>query len=146
MDNTRAKKHTMDWFKINFIDALNDDQVAAKLISINKKSFIDLGKTIADLKSIVDSLKEKLDLRDKKIADLQKENELLKVKIDDQEQYTRRASVRVFGIPETTAGTCDDKIMDLCNKVMKLDPPLQLCEIEVAHRTGKPQKPHGQPQ
>ena len=77
---------------------------------------------------------------------MEKENKFLKIKVDDQEQYTRRASIRIFGVPESTSGSSDDKVLQLCNTHMKLNPPLQLEEIEVSHRAGRsPQQTGGVP-
>ena len=44
--------------------------------------------------------------------------------------------MRIFGLPETRSGSADDKVLALCNKRMKLLPPLKLDEIAVAHRVG----------
>ena len=43
----------------------------------------------------------------------------------------------MFGVPEEDSGTTDDKILDLCNNHLKLQPPLNISEIEVSHRAGK---------
>ena len=51
-------------------------------------------------------------------------------------QQGRKDSVRIFGFPETGYGSADDKVLALCNKRMKLLPPLKLDEIAVAHRVG----------
>ena len=53
------------------------------------------------------------------------------------EQHGRRASVRVFGIPEDTQGTTDDELLNLCNNRKKIRPPLSPDDIEVSHRVGK---------
>ena len=49
----------------------------------------------------------------------------------------RRASVRFYGIPESTPGSTDDEILALCNTHLKFNPPLRHEEIEVSHRVGK---------
>ena len=62
-------------------------------------------------------------------------------RIDDLEQYSRKASIRVFGIPESIQGTTDDKLLQLFNTVMEVDPPVGIEDIEVSHMIGKPQAP-----
>ena len=47
----------------------------------------------------------------------------------------------MFGIPETTPGTTDTKLLELINKKMKLQPPLEPGDIEVSHRIGKAPAP-----
>ena len=54
------------------------------------------------------------------------------------EQWTRRGSMRIQGLPETGQGQVEDKILSLCNQDLRMDPPLQLEEIEVAHRHPRP--------
>ena len=61
--------------------------------------------------------------------------------IADLEQQGRKGSVRVFGVPETTEGTTDTKILSVLNKQMKLDPPIVIEDLEVTHRLGKPRPP-----
>ena len=142
MPVTRA----MDEFKLNFLDSLKDESIAEHLISINKRSFKELSESVIGLNLIIKNLKEHITTRDKRIDYLEKENKTLNIKVDDQEQYTRRASIRIFGVPESTTGSSDDKVLQLCNTHMKLDPPMQLEEIEVSHRAGRsPQQTGGAP-
>ena len=131
----------MEEFQLNFLLCLKDEQIANSLIEITKKGNKDLIELVASLNIIVQDLKTQLQLRDTRITKLENENEELREKIDDQEQYTRRASIRVFGIPENTPGNCEEKILALCNEHMHLAPPILLDEIEVSHRTGKREAP-----
>ena len=50
------------------------------------------------------------------------------------EQWTRRGSMRIQGIPESTPGSLDDKLLDLFNTRLKITPPIAKEEIEVTHR------------
>ena len=134
--STKEYSEKMEDFKLHLIDAIKDKEIAANLVQVNKKSFDDFNQCISDLREIINILKNQLTARDSRIEVLEKENAFLKIKVDDQEQYTRRASVRVFGVPETTPGSCDEKVLALCNTHMKLEPPLQLEDIEVSHRAG----------
>ena len=86
---------------------------------------------------IVMIIKVQLQAKDDQILSLTAENEKLQITVDNLEQYTRRASVRFYGIPESTPGSTDDKILTLCNTHLKFSPPLRREEIEVSHRIGK---------
>ena len=62
----------------------------------------------------------------------------------DLEQQGRKGSVRVFGVPKTTEGTTDTKILSVLDEQMKLDPPppppppppIVIEDLEVIHRLG----------
>ena len=80
-------------------------------------------------------------LRDEN-ASLQSENESLrerisKVESDNEslEQYTRRNSVRISGIPEELSENTDDIVLKLADK---LDVPMTSADIDRSHRVGKP--------
>ena len=81
---------------------------------------------------LVDTLRKQLEAKNQEIVDLRSEVVSLKVMYDDLEQHGRRGSMRVFGVPEHTTGTVDDKVLSLVNQHLKVTPPL------VAHRLGKP--------
>ena len=51
--------------------------------------------------------------------------------------------MRVFGLPETPPGSTDDKVLQLVNNRMKLQPSLSLDKIAVSHRVGQV-KPMGE--
>ena len=80
-------------------------------------------------------------LRDEN-ASLQSDNESLrerisKVESDNEslEQYTRRNSVRISGIPEELSENTDDIVLKLADK---LDVPMTSADIDRSHRVGKP--------
>ena len=78
-----------------------------------------------------------LEAKNQEVADLRREVDSLKVMFDDLEQHVRRGSMRVFGVPEHTMGTVDDKVLSLLNQHLKVTPPLVLENIEVMHHLGK---------
>ena len=81
---------------------------------------------IAGLKSTISSLeKENSDLR-KKIVDL-------KGRADAAEQYIRRNSLRVAGIPEETNEDTDKIILGLAST---LNVDMELADIDRSHRVG----------
>ena len=46
--------------------------------------------------------------------------------------------MHIYGVPEHTIGTVDDKVLHLVNSHLKVSPPLVFEDIEVAHRLCKP--------
>ena len=122
--------------------ALTDPQVIeqfGKLIdNRNRKTH----EAVLELQNTVSHLLRKLDERDKQIHDLKLENENLREELDDLQQYSRKPSIRVFGIPEGDHDNTDDLLLKLFNNKMKMSPQIQLNDIEISHRVGrKPQQP-----
>ena len=62
--------------------------------------------------------------------------------LDDTEQYSRRANLRIQGIPDPGAGedSCA-KVLDVINNAMNLQPPLSSNDIERSHRLGRQTDP-----
>ena len=97
-----------------------------------------LSDALAQANATIASLRKRIDKKDNAIANLEQQVRDLDIRVDDLEQQGRRGSMRVFGIPEDTPGSVDLKILTLCNKQMKVSPPLTLEDLEVVHRLGKP--------
>lgn len=64
-------------------------------------------------------------------------------KADEQEQYSRRNNVRVFGVPETSGEDTDDQVIKIVSE--HLDFNLTKAEIDRSHRSGKPRSPDSKP-
>ncbi|KAK9678944.1 hypothetical protein QE152_g40416 [Popillia japonica] len=60
------------------------------------------------------------------------ENMMLKSKIDNMEQYTRRNSVRIFGIPEKNDENIQAIVLNLCKDKLNVD--LTAPSIDRVHR------------
>ena len=130
-------------FKLRLEEALDDPKIAAKFAGIVRSGNQELLASISSLHAEVQSLKATLKDRDAAIADLQAEVRKLRDDHDSLEQYGRRNNLRISGVPEpklepeevedTTA-----TIVDLANSALKLDPPLQVSDVEVSHRLKKP--------
>ena len=132
----------MENLNIHLLAALTDPQVIeqfGKLIDTrNRKTH----EAVLELQNTVSHLLRKLDERDKQIHDLKLENENLREELDDLQQYSRKPSIRVFGIPEGDHDNTDDLLLKLFNNKMKMSPQIQLHDIEISHRVGrKPQQP-----
>ena len=79
-------------------------------------------------------LSKRMDEKDTQIQQLERKVGTLEVKIDEMEQWGRRGSIRIHGLPKDTPGTVDEKVLRLINQDLELNPPLVLADIEVAHR------------
>ena len=99
-----------------------------------------MNDNIYSSKQSVDVLKRESQAKDKIIEDLQKDIAALKVRVKDHEQHGRQDSIRIFGLSEESSGTTDEKVLRLCNRRMKLQPPLMLDEISISHCVGKPKE------
>lgn len=62
-------------------------------------------------------------------------NKMLEGKIDNLEQYSRKTSLRVFGIQEQPNENPEQLILGLINSKLKLN--FDSCKIEACHRIGK---------
>ena len=135
----------MDEFVQHFLAALENSRVVDRFRLIMQPSISEsldsvtgtLKDTVADLQQTVSALQYTIKKREDEILTLRREVNDLQAHNDDLEQHSRRASVRVFGVPENTPGSTDDMLLDLCNKALNLRPPLALEEIEVSHRVQK---------
>ena len=115
--------------------------------------FEKLNKLIADIKSDLEgkattnqldklfqeirAKNEKIELLESKVAVLENAVNLLKQKCDDNEQYSRRMSLRITNIalePNENASKCVEMAVNTLNKIEGVD--LQKAEIDRAHRVG----------
>ena len=122
----------MENFSLNFLETLNDVNIAKKLRDVLFGGFKEMCQTMEQ--NIVSSLRADIKKRDDQIVTLKAEITAFKSKTDDMEQWKRRGSMRIQGIPESTPGSLDDKLLFLCNTHLKIQPPIAKEEIEVAHR------------
>ena len=121
-------------FKLHFLECLNDKSIASKFCAVLEPVIKGLRDNVESLTQINQRLNDQLAEKDRKINALETRCDKLETTIDNLEQYGRRGSMRIQGLPEDGTGTVEDKILKLCNEDLKLQPPLQLNDIEVAHR------------
>ena len=129
-------------FELNLMQAFKKTQVAAHFREALAPLIAPLSHALNQNTTEVASLRAQLAERDETIQQLQDKVQDLEIKIDDLEQHGRKGSIRVFGLPEDSPGSLDDKLLTLFNDNMEVVPPLCLSDIEVAHRLGKEPK-HG---
>ena len=127
-----------DTYRLRLVEAFKDEQVIRQLQLALKPLFDPLQQSIQQLTDLNAHLRQEIAKRDQTISCLTQELEAQKIKFDDLEQHGRKGSIRIFGLPEETSGTVDEKVLELCNDHMKVRPKLVLEDIEVAHRLGKP--------
>ena len=105
-----------------------------------------------DLGSRIDNLVKALEEKDKtiinletKVALLETRCNLLERRLDDSEQYTRRSSLRINGIPSSSNETAKDCLDKVKGEVAKLGIQVQDCEFDRAHRIGPTVDREGKP-
>jgi exosome complex exonuclease DIS3/RRP44 len=135
------------------IDALSSEAVINKLKSVisdplnhelallkeSNKKLSDQIKTLQSshetLQKNVDNLLRSNKEKDETIANLQQSIEALELKQDDQEQYNRRNSLRISGLPERDNENLMSRFLRMDRERLHLD----LCETDIdrIHRVGK---------
>lgn len=123
-----------DEFKVILLEALSDDAVVRKQQEVMKTALDKIYERINDLNLRHDALKKQVEKKDIEITALHKKVDNLEQKIDDMEQWQRKGSIRIQGLSEDGRGSVDEKVLHLCNEVLQVQPPLQMADIEVAHR------------
>ena len=102
------------------------------------KTLEEKDKKIIDLENKVTLLEEKLAYRDTKY-------DLLERRLDDSEQYSRRTSLRINGIPGAAKESADDCLKKVKSEVAKLGVDINDCEFDRAHRVGYTKDREGNP-
>ena len=92
---------------------------------------ISLRKEVAELREIVKS-------KNAAITELKTQLEDVEDRLDEYEQYSRRNTLRVSGVPEEPNESIDGKILSIFNTRLGLDPPMIIDDIDRVHRVGKP--------
>jgi hypothetical protein len=112
--------------------ALNDDSIKNALVRIMNQGVSEpVSQQITEsLNNQITSLKKDLKSRDATIAKIQERIDALTAEADGLEQYTRRNSIRISGIPESGNEDVTAKVVDLINKDLELSPPLSLTEVD----------------
>ena len=131
-------------FALLLIEALKDEQVQeclSKAFKPNEEKIAQLVTSHLQVK--FSAMQNKIDAQNKRIETLEKTVPELQQKQDDAEQYSRRTSVRIAGIPESN----DEDVMALTKDVLEAV-NLSSAIINRVHRVGpKPTSsgPHSRP-
>lgn len=105
-------------------------------------SFAKLNDIIEQHEGRLHDVEVKMEKKEKKLEELQreiagKENRIAKLEsaANDLQQYSRRSSLRIFGVKEEPNEDTDQIVCDIATK--KLGVPLSRDDIDRSHRTGK---------
>ena len=135
---TRSRlRSTMENFSLYLIEALHDPSVVDSFQKLFEKTNKKSHDAIAELQNTVVRLVNKISERDTEITQLKKDNQELREELDELQQYSRKPSIRVYGIPEKNNDDPDQLLLQLFNKRMKMTPPIELQDIEISHRIGR---------
>uniref|UniRef100_X2AIS8 Uncharacterized protein n=1 Tax=Capitella teleta TaxID=283909 RepID=X2AIS8_CAPTE len=91
------------------------------------------------------SLKAELKKKDSVIKHLDRQIESLESQNDALEQYTRRNSIRVTGLPEVEHEDILDRTLKIVNEDLEVNPPISIMDIDRVHQVGRrnPDRPRG---
>ena len=96
----------------------------------------DLKEELGELRKEIGTLRDVIKAKDSKIEKLESKVKCLESSFDDLEQYSRRNSVRISGIPETgTDENIEARVLDLFQHKMGVDTSVE--EIDRLHRVGR---------
>ena len=111
---------------------------ALKIEIANRDSKItSLENEVGVLKPLVNdvqALRASVKNRDTTIHQLESQVQRLTELDDEKEQYMRRNSVRISGLPERVAENPIEMVLTICNDVLKVSPPMRSEDIDRAHR------------
>ncbi|KAI0214969.1 hypothetical protein LSAT2_032980, partial [Lamellibrachia satsuma] len=115
--SANAEEDPQNIFALRVLELLGDEEIVAKIKSaIYPHALIE---EIRDMKLEITRLHQTIDAKDKLIYELKDRVDKLEVSVDDTEQYSRRANLRIQGIAES--GTGEDaraKVLEIFNQKM----------------------------
>ena len=85
----------------------------------------------------LEQLRETIKMKDDLISKLEEKVDLLEAKQDETEQYSRRNSLRISGLPEKKDENLLQSLPDLLNREARIDPPIKPEDICRVHRVGR---------
>ena len=128
---TKAVGMDHDDFAKAFFKALQNDSV---IPTLTKMLTSGLENQVAELKDLILE-------KDQMINQLKDDVKQLEVKCDGLEQYSRRNSLRIYGIDEKEGESPAEIVLDLVNKDMDLN--IEPAALDRVHRVGKRQEARG---
>ena len=103
-------------FSLLLIESLSDPSVVENLLSVTKPNQARIADLVeARMNETMKKLKDEMASKDEEIERLRKRVAELEGKSDDQEQYSRRTSIRISGIPEKK----DENILSVVNNLFE---------------------------
>lgn len=118
----------------NAIVEVKDDQskrLAEAESKLEKQDSVifDLENGLDEKEAEISTLRGTLSTMNQSLQSLQRE-------VNDLQKYSRRNSIRVYGIPEKTGEDTDAEVIEVVKNLLKC--PLTTDDIDRSHRTGKP--------
>ena len=108
-------------------------EVKDSISSVIKSQVSDLVGSIVH--GVLDGLKAAISSLEHENAELKKRVSQLEATADAAEQYSRRNSLRIAGIPESLGEDTDEQVLDLARDI---DVDISISDIDRSHRVGKP--------
>ena len=132
-------------FELALISALQNADVGKAIAEAIRPHFQSMTDQITKLAADNANLASSLVAKDQEISLLKGKQEVLEGRLDALEQWGRRGSMRIQGLPDLPGekeGDVDSMILSIVNENLSqpLDPPLELNDIEVAHRLPHPRE------
>ena len=122
-----AVKMDAQQFALNLLTALKDADIKKELSAIVESG----------LRQELDTLRERLQEKDRVIAGLTQRVDSQEEQVDALEQYSRRNSLRVSGLDEKMHEDPMEEALKFINVELKVTPPLSYSDLDRAHRVGK---------
>ena len=137
-----ATKKDMKEIKDHFTQLYSRLEYQERKIAQLEKEGADHEERIMLLENKIMFLENKTSQLNDKNAILSNSVEILKRQGDEQEQYSRRARLRIRGIEKAqdeSASACVEKVVEIFNN-LNLDTNISASDIDRAHRIGKDKK------
>ena len=106
-------------FTLTILQAFQQDCVAQHLQKVVKSS-IDPEVALRQMNETNTALCRQIADRNETMRERDYRVTELELKSDDNEQQGRKGSISIFGLPEQGQGTLEQKLMRLCNDILKL--------------------------
>ena len=141
--SANAEEDPQNIFTLRVLGLLGDEEIVATIKSaIYPHALIE---EIRDMKLQITRLHQTIDAKDKLIYGLKDRIDKLKLSVDDTEQYSRRANLRIQGIAGSGTSVSSEnahaKVLEIFIQKMKMSPPLSDQDIERCHRLGRQTDP-----
>ena len=95
-----------------------------------------MSRSHTDLKNEIVLLRKELKAKNDRIEGLEKRIQELETETDNLQQYSRRNSVRIAGIPEVEGEDPVARSLSVINETLQVDPPIQITDVDRIHRVG----------
>lgn len=133
-------------FSLNMLESLKDEAIRREMKSVFQEALQTSGMLDTlrqEMKKMIDPLTDRINKQDEKIQKLEEKNAELENTLDKMEQYSRRESVRIMGLPEGQDDKLEEQIINIINEDLKVETPITPSDIARLHRVGtkKPSLP-----